>query len=58
MAYRLFNAKTIPNKEQPWYYLTNSCGDIGVHAFPKCITMEVKIIAWLELELTHYDVPV
>ena len=33
-------------------------GDKGIQDFPKGISPKVNVIAWLEFELTHYDVAV
>ena len=37
---------------------SNIEGVRGVHAFPKSLSPRVNVIAWLEFELTHYDVAV
>ena len=45
-----------------WNHLLRCCSltqrDKGVHAFPKGISLKVNVIAWLEFELTYYDVTV
>ena len=52
---RLFNAKTILQEDQWWYYLTHSWEDKGVHTFPKGICSKVNEIARPEYELAYYD---
>ena len=54
----LFNAKAFLLGEQQCSFLTHSWEDMGVQAFPKGISLKVNVIAWLEFELTHYDVAV
>ena len=39
-----------------WYYITHSCVNNGVHAFPRGISPKVKVLAWLEFELVSNNV--
>ena len=45
--YGFVNVKTIL-VEQQWYYFTNSWRNKRVHAFPKCISPKVNLMAWLK----------
>ena len=51
----LFNAKTILTKELQRYYLTYSCRDKGVQAFPKDISPKVNVITCLGFELANFE---
>ena len=57
MAYKhlkvIFNVKAILGEEQQSYYLTQSWGNKGVHAFPKHINLKVKVIARPEFEQAY-----
>ena len=39
--------------EEPWYYLTKSCGDKRVQNFPKVISPNVNEMPLLEFELAY-----
>ena len=48
---RLFNSKAIIVEKQQWYYLLLRWGDLVVHKFLKSISLKVKIIVTMKLEL-------
>ena len=45
-------------KTSLWYYSTHSCGDKGVHIFPKGICMKVNVIVEVEFELSYFEAAV
>ena len=42
--------------DEEWYYLTQSYELGVVHMFLRSINLKVNVVAWLDFELTHYDV--
>ena len=45
-------------EEQQWGFLTYCCGDKGVYNFSKGICLNVNIIAWLQFDLSKYELVV
>ena len=54
----LFNVKVILIEKQEWYYLTHTCRNKGVHAFLKCFSLKMNVIAQLEFQYVYHDVTV